>query len=307
MLKATRHALTASMMFNQLGVIGCGLMGGSFALALKRAGLVKRVVGYSKSPSTTELAKRLGVIDVAAESALLAVASSDIVLIAVPVAATEATFKAIRHLVEPHVLFMDVGSTKRDVVDTARRVLKERVGAFVPAHPIAGKESAGVAHADASLYAGRQVILTPLAQTSPELVQKATDVWSAIGAQVLKMTPENHDAAFAAVSHLPHLLAFAYFTAIMNQPAGRDFLSLAGPGFRDFTRIAASDPAVWRDILLANREEVMKQTQRFRHSLDALEHVIRAGNSQALEDLIRGASDGRSNWQIGSSRGAPGK
>jgi prephenate dehydrogenase len=294
-------------MFNQLGVIGCGLMGGSFALALKRAGLVKRVIGYSKSPSTTELAKRLGVIDDSAESALLAVAGSDIVLIAVPVAATEATFKAIRHLVEPGVLFMDVGSTKRDVVDTARRVLKERVGAFVPAHPIAGKESAGVSHADASLYAGRQVILTPLPQTAPELVQKATDVWSAIGAQVLKMSPENHDAAFAAVSHLPHLLAFAYFGAIMNQPAGRDFLSLAGPGFRDFTRIAASDPAVWRDILLANREEVLKQTVRFRHSLDAIEHVIKAGNPQALEDLIRGAADGRSNWQIGGARGSSAK
>ena len=294
-------------MFNQLGVIGCGLMGGSFALALKRAGLVKRVIGYSKSPSTTELAKRLGVIDDSAESALLAVAGSDIVLIAVPVAATEATFKAIRHLVEPGVLFMDVGSTKRDVVDTARRVLKERVGAFVPAHPIAGKESAGVSHADASLYAGRQVILTPLPQTAPELVQKATDVWSAIGSQVLKMSPENHDAAFAAVSHLPHLLAFAYFGAIMNQPAGRDFLSLAGPGFRDFTRIAASDPAVWRDILMANREEVLKQTARFRHSLDAIEHVIKAGNPQALEDLIRGAADGRSNWQIGGARGSSAK
>jgi prephenate dehydrogenase len=294
-------------MFNQLGVIGCGLMGGSFALAAKRAGLVKRVIGYSKSPSTTELAKRLGVIDVAAESALLAVAGSDVVIIAVPVAATEATFKAIRHLVEPHVLFMDVGSTKRDVVDTARRVLKERVGAFVPAHPIAGKESAGVQHADASLYAGRQVILTPLPQTVPELVQRATDVWSAVGAQVLKMTPENHDAAFAAVSHLPHLLAFAYFSAIINQPSGRDFLSLAGPGFRDFTRIAASDPAVWRDILLANREEVLKQTQRFRHSLDALEHVVRAGNAQALEDLIRTAAEGRGGWQIGNPRGGSGK
>jgi prephenate dehydrogenase len=294
-------------MFNQLGVIGCGLMGGSFALALKRAGLVKRVIGYSKSPSTTELAKRLGVIDDSAESALLAVAGSDIVLIAVPVAATEATFKAIRHLVEPGVLFMDVGSTKRDVVDTARRVLKERIGAFVPAHPIAGKESAGVQHADASLYAGRQVILTPLPQTAPELVQKATDVWSAIGSQVLKMSPENHDAAFAAVSHLPHLLAFAYFGAIMNQPAGRDFLSLAGPGFRDFTRIAASDPSIWRDILMANREEVLKQTARFRHSLDAIEHVIKAGNPQALEDLIRGAADGRANWQIGGARGSSAK
>jgi prephenate dehydrogenase len=289
-------------MFNQLGLIGCGLMGGSFALALKRAGLVKRVVGYSKSPSTTERAKKLGVIDLAAESALLAVSGSDIVLIAVPVAATEATFKAIRHLVEPGVLFMDVGSTKRDVVDAARRVLKERVPSFVPAHPIAGKEVAGIQNADAALYTGRQVILTPIPQTSPELVQKATDVWSAVGAQVLKMTADNHDAAFAAVSHLPHLLAFAYFSAIVKQPAGRDFLSLAGPGFRDFTRIAASDPAVWRDILISNREEILKQAMRFRHTLDAIEHVMRSGNVEALEDLIRNASDARAGWQMNTPK-----
>lgn len=289
-------------MFNQLGVIGCGLMGGSFALALKRAGLVKRVIGYSKSPSTTEKARQLGVIDQSAESALLAVSGSDIVLIAVPVAATEATFKAIRHLVEPGVLFMDVGSTKRDVVDAARRVLKERVPSFVPAHPIAGKEVAGIAHADAALYSGRQVILTPLPQTSPELVQKATDCWAAIGAQVLRMTPENHDAAFAAVSHLPHLLAFAYFNSVAHQPAGRDFLSLAGPGFRDFTRIAASDPTVWRDILMSNREEILKQTLRFRHALDAMEHVMKSGNAEALEDLIRKASDARGGWHMGAGK-----
>jgi prephenate dehydrogenase len=289
-------------MFNQLGVIGCGLMGGSFALALKRAGLVKRVIGYSKSPSTTEKARQLGVIDQAAESALLAVSGSDIVLIAVPVAATEATFKAIRHLVEPNVLVMDVGSTKRDVVDAARRVLKERIPSFVPAHPIAGKEVAGIAHADASLYSGRQVILTPLPQTAPELVQKATDCWAAIGSQVLRMTPENHDAAFAAVSHLPHMLAFGYFNSVANQPAGRDFLSLAGPGFRDFTRIAASDPAVWRDILMSNREEILKQSQRFRHALDAMEHVMKSGNAEALEDLIRKASEARGGWQMGAGK-----
>ena len=285
-------------MFNQLGVIGCGLMGGSFALALKRAGLVQRVVGYSKSPSTVERARRLGVIDIAAESALLAVSGSDIVLISVPVAASDATFKAIRHMVEPGTLFMDVGSTKRDVVDVARRVLRERIGSFVPAHPIAGKEVAGVEHADAQLYQGKQVILTPLAQTDPVMVQKATDVWAAIGCQVLRMTPENHDAAFAAVSHLPHLLAFAYFNAVISLPAGREFLSLAGPGFRDFTRIAAGDPTVWRDILLANREEVLKQSQRLRHALDAFEVVMRSGNQEALEDLIRTASEGRSGWQM---------
>ena len=295
-------------MFNQLGVIGCGLMGGSFALALKRAGLVKQVVGYSKSPSTTDLARRLGVIDIEAESALQAVSGSDIVLVSVPVSATESAFSAIRHGIKGGMLLMDVGSTKRDVVDTARRVLREHIGNFVPGHPIAGSEQAGVAHADAALFANRQVILTPLAQTQPELVQKATDVWTAIGAQVLRMTPENHDAAFAAVSHLPHLLAFAYFSAIANQPAGRDFLSLAGPGFRDFTRIAASDPSIWRDILLANREEVLKQSQRFKLALDALEHVMLAGNAQALEDLIRNASGARGAWQIGSAtRGSSGQ
>jgi len=289
-------------MFNQLGLIGCGLMGGSFALAMKRAGLVKRVIGYSKSPSTTERAKKLGVIDQVAESALLAVAGSDIVLIAVPVSATEATFKAIRHLVEPGVLFMDVGSTKRDVVDAARRVLKERIGSFVPAHPIAGKEAAGITHADATLYNGRQVILTPLAQTAPELVQKATDTWAAIGAQVLRMTPENHDAAFGAVSHLPHMLAFAYFNSVARQPAGKDYLSLAGPGFRDFTRIAASDVEVWRDVLLSNREEVLKQAQRFRHTLDAMELAMKSGNAEALEDMIRSASEARGAWQMNASK-----
>ena len=289
-------------MFNQLGVIGCGLMGGSFALALKRAGQVQRVVGYSKSPSTTERAKKMGVIDVAAESALQAVAGSDIVLIAVPVSASEATFKAIRHLVEPGLLLMDVGSTKRDVVDAARRVLKERVASFVPAHPVAGKEAAGVAHADATLYQGRLAILTPLTQNPPELVQRASDAWVAVGARVMQMSPENHDAAFAAVSHLPHLLAFAYVNAIARQPAGSDFLSLAGPGFRDFTRIAASDPTVWRDILLANREEVLRQSQRFRHSLDALEHAMRGGNVEALEDLVRQAAATRSNWQAGGQK-----
>jgi prephenate dehydrogenase len=288
-------------MYQQLGVIGCGLMGGSFALALKRAGLVKRVIGYSKSPSTTETARRMGIIDQAAESALLAVSGSDLVLIAVPVSATESTFKAIRHLVEPGVLVMDVGSTKRDVVDAARRVLKERIGSFVPAHPIAGKEVAGIAHADAQLYAGRQVILTPLQKTAPELVQKATDTWAAIGSQVLRMTPENHDAAFAAVSHLPHLLAFAFFNAVARQPAGRDYLTLGGPGFRDFTRIAASNPQVWRDILMANREEILKQTQRFRHALDAIEHVINTSNTDALEALIRSASEARSAWQMNAA------
>jgi prephenate dehydrogenase len=286
------------MMFEQLGLIGCGLMGGSFALALKRAGLVKRVVGYSKSPSTTERARQLGVIDVEAPSALLAVSGADIVLLAVPVAATESTFKAIRHLVRNDVLIMDVGSTKREVIDAARRVLREQVGVFVPAHPIAGKELAGVEHADAELYSGRQVILTPIERTLPTHLDKAEQVWRALGCQVKRMTPEGHDAAYAAISHLPHLLAFALMSSIKNQPEGADFLSLAGPGFRDFTRIAASDAAVWRDILLSNREELITQSRHFMRALQQFEATIKNGDADALEQLIDIASEARANWRM---------
>ena len=289
-------------MFNQLGLIGCGLMGGSFALALKKAGLVKRVVGYSKSPSTVEKARRLGVIDVAAESALLAVSGSDIVLIAVPVAASEGTFKSIRHLVNPGVLFMDVGSTKRDVVDAARRVLRDQVGVFVPAHPIAGKEVAGVEHADPELYHGRQVILTPIERTQTAQLDRATQLWKALGCHVRQMSPESHDAAYAAVSHLPHLLAFALMNAIQNQQQSADFLALAGPGFRDFTRIAASDPAIWRDILMANREELLGQSQRFRQALEALENAVKGENPDALETLIEQASIARAQWRMNAIR-----
>jgi prephenate dehydrogenase len=285
-------------MFEQLGLIGCGLMGGSFALALKRAGLVKRVVGYSKSPSTTERARQMGVIDVEAPSALLAVSGADIVLLAVPVSATEATFKAIRHLAGPNTLIMDVGSTKRDVVDAARRVLRDNVGAFVPCHPITGKEVSGVEHADVDLYTGKQVILTPIERTFTVQLQKAVDVWTALGCNVVKMSPQAHDAAYAAVSHLPHLIAFALINGITGQEHGKDYMSLAGPGFRDFTRIAASDPKMWRDILIANREELLAQSKIFQETLQSLEQLISSSSGDVLEVLIEKASETRANWRI---------
>ncbi len=286
-------------MFEQLAIIGCGLMGGSFALALKRAGLVKRVVGYSKSPSTTERARKLGVIDVEAPSALLAVSGADIVLIAVPVAATEVTFKAIKHLVTPQMLVMDVGSTKRDVIDAGRRALREQIGSFVPAHPIAGKEVSGVEHADADLYKDKQVILTPIERTLTVQLQQAVDVWTALGCRVVQMSPEAHDAAFAAVSHLPHLIAFALMNAISEQAHGKDYLPLAGTGSRDFTRIAASDPKVWRDIMLSNKEELLAQSRLFQQSLQTLELMITSGNTEALENLIEQASTTRAHWRMG--------
>ena len=289
-------------MFEQLGLIGCGLMGGSFALALKRAGLVKRVVGYSKSPSTTERARQMGVIDVEAPSALLAVSGADIVLLAVPVSATEATFKAIRHLITANTLVMDVGSTKRDVVDAARRVLRDNVGSFVPAHPITGKEVSGVEHADADLYTGKQVILTPIERTFTAQLNKAASLWTALGCHVVQMSPQAHDAAYAAVSHLPHLIAFSLINSITNQSHGADYMSLAGPGFRDFTRIAASDPKMWRDVLIANREELLAQSKIFQQTLQSLEKLITNGDGDALEQLIEQASHKRSTWRISSPK-----
>jgi prephenate dehydrogenase len=285
-------------MFEQLGLIGCGLMGGSFALAMKKAGLVKRVVGYSKSPSTTERARQLGVIDVEAPSALMAVSGADIVLLAVPVAATEATFKAIKHLVTPDMLIMDVGSTKRDVVDASRRVLKEYAGVFVAAHPIAGKEASGVDHADADLYYGKQVILTPIERTQTIQLQKATAVWTSLGCQVMQMSPESHDAAYAAVSHLPHLIAFALMNAINGQDHAKNYLALAGPGFRDFSRIAASDAHVWRDILLTNKQELLVQSKLFKQALTQLEDLINGNQAELLEAEIDKASLSRAKWRM---------
>ena len=285
-------------MFEQLGLIGCGLMGGSFALALKRAGLVRRVVGYSKSPSTTERARQLGVIDIEAPSALLAVSGADLVLLAVPVAATETTLKAIRHLLNPDMLVIDVGSTKRDVVDAARRTLKDGVDIFVPCHPITGREVAGVEHADAELYAGKQVNQTPIERTLTSKIDQAIALWRALGCRVASMSPESHDAAFAAVSHLPHLIAFALMNGITGQPQGAEYLSLAGPGFRDFSRIAASDPQVWRDVLMANREEIGTQLEHFEHALAALRQLIDGGQADELERLINRASLARAHWRL---------
>jgi len=280
-------------MFEQLGLIGCGLMGGSFALALKKAGLVKRVVGYSKSPATTQRALDMGVIDAQAATAELAATGSDLVLLAVPVGATQATLQSIEHLVTPNMLIMDVGSTKGDVVQAARNALGEKFASFIPAHPNTGKEVAGVAHADADLYAGAKVILTPTECTIASHVQKAQALWTALGCDVRVMSPETHDAAFAAISHLPHMLAFAMMQSVTHQANADAFLSIAGPGFRDFTRIAAGDPAMWRDILLANKAEVLAQAAQFKQAVQAFEQVLQAGDAQALQAMIQAASTAR--------------
>lgn len=290
------------MKFQQLGLIGCGLMGSSFALALKRAGLVKQVIGYSKSPTTTKKALQMGVIDVEAPSALMAVSGADLVLISVPVAATESIFKTITHLNTSKTLIMDVGSTKQDVVKAARTVLKEKMGSFVPCHPIAGKELSGVEHADVDLYKGRKVILTPTERTQVSHLKKATELWQALGCDVHTMSAAAHDAAYAVVSHLPHMLAFALMNSIIAQDDSKEYLSLAGTGFRDFTRIAASEPKMWTDIMIANKDELIAQSKLFRRSLQAMEVMIQSGQADQLQALVQQASKTRAHWRMNDKK-----
>ena len=273
-------------------------MGGSFALALKRAGLVRRVLGYSPSEATRQRALDMGVIDAVALDASQAAHGSDLVLVAVPVAATQSTLAALADALSPRALLMDVGSTKRDVVQAAEIALGDKLATFVPAHPIAGKEVAGVAHANVDLYTGCQVILTPMAQTGTTQLAEARAVWTALGAQVRTMSALEHDSAFAAVSHLPHMLAFAAMNALNAQDQGAHFLSLAGPGFRDFSRIAASDPAVWRDILHANRDQLLVQSEHLREALQAFEMALAQGDSATLQALITAASQSRAAWSL---------
>jgi len=284
-------------MFDQLGVIGCGLMGGSFALAMKRAGLVKRVVGYSKSPSTTQRALQMGVIDVEAPSALLAVSGADIVIVAVPVGAMPATFKAIRHLVSPRTLFIDVGSTKQDVASAATEILGRNAGCFVPCHPIAGSERSGVSAARADLFVGKRVIVTPTEQTDAKHLERALALWRGLGCTVSTMTPKAHDEAYAAVSHLPHLIAFAYMKGLLGQENPEGLLNLAGTGFADFTRIAASEPKVWRDVLLANKADVIEQARHFQRALHQLEVMLNTDDGAGLQKEITEASTARGKWK----------
>jgi prephenate dehydrogenase len=287
-------------MFRQLGLIGCGLMGGSFALAVRQAGLVGRVVGYSPSAGSRDAALALGAIDAACDTPAAAARGSDLVLLALPVARTEATLRAIAGALQPDAIVMDVGSTKTDVVQAAQNALGSvQLPCFIPAHPIAGKAQAGVAHAEAGLYTNCLVVLTPGPHTNVHAVAQARGLWQALQCRVREMTPQAHDAGFAAVSHLPHLLAFALMNAITAQPEAADLLALAGPGFRDFSRIAAGDPTLWRDVLLANRAQVQHQSALFRAQLDALERCLEPGNADQLGALISQASAARAAWKLG--------
>lgn len=286
-------------MIRRLAIIGVGLIGGSLALALKRTGLVEQVVGAGRGQANLKLALANGVIDALAESPEAAAEGADVVVLAVPVGGMPALMARIAPVMQDDTVLTDVGSTKQDVVAAARTWLGARVGQFVPAHPIAGAEASGVAAAHADLFRGKDVILTPLPENPDAAVARVRALWQGCGAQVETMTPLEHDRVFAAVSHLPHLAAFA----LMDELAGRDnsavFFRHAGSGFRDFTRIAGSHPEMWRDIALANREAVVAELDAYIDRLARIRDLIATGDGDALMAILSRASQARQHWAQG--------
>ena len=287
----------------RLAIIGCGLIGGSFGMALRDAlpGLV--VAGYGRSQANLLEAQRRGALTEVAPTLADAVSDADVVLVSVPVGALTNTLHAIAPHIKADAVLMDAGSTKQDMVDAAKAVFNQptangfTLSQVVPAHPIAGKEKAGVAHAEATLYQDRLVILTPTTDTTPAATATAQALWQAVGARVQVMDAARHDHVFGAVSHLPHLLAFAYMNGV--DPTT---IAMGGTGFQDFTRIAGSDPAVWRDILHTNRDAVLAQLAQFEDALAAFKACIANGDTDTLTHLISEASAQRKAWQLPTGR-----
>ena len=288
--------MDASPEFGKVVVFGVGLIGGSFALALKAAEQVEEVVGFGRSLGTLTQALDLGIIDRVGANAGQEVADADLVLIATPVGQMPEIMARIAPYLGPETVVTDGGSTKSDVAAVARGAFGERVGQFVPAHPIAGAENSGAAAARADLYREKKVVLTPLPENPVLNVARVRSAWEWCGALIHELQPEEHDRIFAAVSHLPHLLSFALVHELALRD-NRDLLfSFAASGFRDFTRIAASHPEMWRDICLANRAALLKELDCYRSQLDELHDILQRGDGAALEKTFDIARTARRDW-----------
>ncbi|SCK19616.1 prephenate dehydrogenase/arogenate dehydrogenase family protein [Vogesella sp. LIG4] len=286
-----------------LVVIGVGLIGGSFALALKRAGKVARVIGVGRSAANLQRAVELGVIDEASHDAATAVARADLVLVATPVGQMGRVFAEIAPHLPADCVLTDGGSTKSDVVALMRQHLPGQLAHCVPAHPIAGSDLSGAAAAQYGLYDNRRIVVTPLPETDPTAAELVRELWQACGARVYQMSAGEHDAVFATVSHLPHLLAFAYVDAIVGKADAERCFDFAATGFRDFTRIAGSHPEMWRDIALANRDALLVELDTFQQTLDALRAELEAGDAEAMMQRFERARAARQSWQQKFNRG----
>lgn len=282
--------------FCKVVIFGVGLIGGSFSLALRKAKAVTEVVGFGRSAATLNEAKQLGILDRIGDDVAREVGDADIVLVATPVAQMAGIFKRIAPYLGAQTLVTDGGSTKGDVVAAARANLGDKLSQFIPAHPIAGGEKSGASAALADLYQGKRVVLTPLSENAPDSVARVRKAWELCGANVSELTPEQHDTVFAAVSHLPHLLSFALVHDLAKRDNKDQLLSFAASGFRDFTRIAASSPEMWRDICVANRAALMVELQQYAAELSVLHQALESNDAAKLEEIFSLAREVRSAW-----------
>jgi prephenate dehydrogenase len=277
----------------KLALIGVGLIGGSFAAALRASGEVDEVVGFDLDPEAARKGLAAGILDRAAASLAEAVSTADLVVLAVPVGTMRPALAAIAGQLPPGALVTDVGSTKVSVIADAQATLGGAFSRFVPAHPIAGGERPGVEHADLRLFQDRLAITTPVTDTDPGALATVERLWRSVGARLERLAPDVHDRIFAAVSHLPHVLAFALVEMIARSPDADAKFAHAGAGFRDFTRIAASSPQMWRDVCLANRVALASELNTYRQSLATLQDAIDSADGATLERLFEAAAAAR--------------
>jgi len=287
------------MRFDRVAIIGVGLIGGSFSLSLKEKKLCGQVVGVGRGAANMNLALERGAIDSIETDVVAAVRGADLVLVATPVAQFSAVMHSVEKALKPGAIVSDAGSTKRDVVAAARAALGGKISQFVPAHPIAGAEHSGVAAASPGLFRGRRLVLTPLEENKAQDIEALSSLWTAIGARVSRMTAEEHDQVFAAVSHLPHLLAFALVGDVSERPNSAQLFGYAAGGFRDFTRIASSHPEMWRDICVANSDLLVKEVVRFSGELEKIRKFLETKDAASLEKLFADARTARQRWLSG--------
>lgn len=280
----------------KLVIFGVGLIGGSLALALKRANPALEITGVGRSGDSLQTAHDLGVIDIVARDAATAMQNADIAVIATPVAQTAPILQAIAPHLGDKTVVTDVGSTKSDVLAAAEHILGQKIAQFVPGHPIAGAEKSGVTAARIDLFQDKNIVLTPTAQTMHDAVTAVREMWKTTGANVIEMTATEHDGIFAAVSHLPHLLAFALVDEIASRKNASQLFEFAASGFRDFTRIAGSSPEMWRDISLANRDALLNELDAYQLELTRLRKLLAESDSAGLQELFERASQARNDW-----------
>jgi prephenate dehydrogenase len=285
--------------FDKIVICGVGLIGGSFALALKKAGMVREVVGIGRTRAALDHAKSLGIIDSVADDWAGATRGVDLILLALPVGGMESVMRALLPHLEARTVITDAGSTKSDVLGAAERILGSRISQFVPGHPVAGAEKSGAVAAQADLFRGKRVVLTPSQAVYPKYFEQVQSAWECCGARVDVMSAATHDRVFAAVSHLPHLLAYALVHEFAARDNADELFKFAAGGFRDFTRIASSHPEMWRDICVANRAPLITELDAYMSTLLRLRTLLASADGAALEAVFNAARQAREAWLQG--------